>query len=433
MTRWLAAVAAAALGGFAMGDAAAELRAGAARASINPLEARIPTQLGGYGERAGRPATGTHDTIFAKAVVFEHAGARSALVSLDVCHQPRALVERALAKAEVPGLTFENTLFSATHTHAGLEGMSMDPRNIANNPNIGIFDERILEFVADRVAGALREAAAALRPVRAGAGAVALPGMNRNRRDGSQPTDEDMTVLRLDTEDGRPYVVLVNYAAHGTIMTADIMQVSGGWPGVMQRTVEELMGDDATCLYVNGAEGDVAPTGYHGGSRWEMAEQYGRRAGIAAWRVAGAVRTRPVGVFRVITRVMDLPPQRPAPDFLKIAGDEYKVDEAQLSLLLGVLFPSQAPLYGLRVDGFAMITYPGEPITAIGLAGKAALRAGGIPYPAVGALTNDLIGYILTAEEYAKSGYEVTASFYGDGLGAVVMEHAAALAAQLAE
>jgi hypothetical protein len=432
MKRYAAALLLAA-GGLAMGEAGAELRAGAARASINPVEARLPAQLGGYGERQGKPATGTHDTIQAKAVIFEHDGARSALVALDVCHQPRALVERALAKAGVPGLAFENTLFVASHTHAGLEGMSMDPRNIANNPNIGIFDEQILEFVAERVAGALREAAGALRPVRAGVGAVTLPGMNRNRRHNDAPTDQDMTVLRLDTEDGRPYVVLVNYAAHGTIMTPEIMQVSGGWPGVMQRTVEELIGGDVTCLYVNGAEGDVAPAGYHGGSRWEMAEQYGRRAGIAAWRVFEAVRTEPVAVFRVLTRVMDLPPQRPAPDFLKIAGEEYQVDEAQLSMLLGVLFPAQAPLYGFRVNDFAMITYPGEPITAIGLHAKAALRAGGIRYPAVGALTNDLIGYILTAEEYAQSGYEVTASFYGDGLGAVVVAEAAALAAQLAE
>jgi hypothetical protein len=228
-------------------------------------------------------------------------------------------------------------------------------------------------------------------------------------------------------------VVLVNYAAHGTIMTPEIMQVSGGWPGVMQRTVEALLGEDVTCLYTNGAEGDVAPADYHGGSRWEMAENYGRRAGIAASKLAEAARTRPVTDFRVVAHTMELPGQQPAPDFLKIAGDEYKVDEAQLTMLLGVLFPRQAPLYGLRINDFAMITYPGEPITAIGMDAKRALRQGNIAYPAVAALTNDLIGYILTEEEYHQSGYEVTASFYGPGLGAVVTENAKALAAKLVE
>lgn len=416
-----------------MAAAQAQLQAGVARISINPVEANIPTQLGGYGERAGKPASGTHDTIMAKAVVFEFNGARSALVALDVCHQPRALVERTLEKAAVEGLTYDNTLMVASHTHAGLEGMSMDPRNIANNPNIGIFDERILEFVSSRIAQALQEATAALQPVTVGTAAVSLPGWNRNRRHDSAPTDEDMTVVRFDTAAGRPLVVLVNYAAHGTIMTPEIMQVSGGWPGVMQRTVEALLGDDVTCLYTNGAEGDVAPADYHGGSRWEMAENYGRRAGIAASKLAEAARTRPVTDFRVIAHTMDLPGQQPAPDFLKIAGDEYKVDEAQLTMLLGVLFPRQAPLYGLRINDFAMITYPGEPITAIGLDAKQALRQGNIAYPTVAALTNDLIGYILTEEEYHQSGYEVTASFYGPGLGAVVTENAKALAAKLVE
>lgn len=414
-----------------MSMAQAQLQAGVARVSINPVEANIPTQLGGYGERAGKPATGTHDTIQAKAVVFEFNGKRSALVALDVCHQPRALVEQSVEKAGVDGLTYDNTIMVASHTHAGLEGMSMDPRNIAGNPNIGIFDERILDFVSNRVAQALQEAAKALQPVTAGAAAVSLPGWNRNRRHDNAPTDEDMTLVRFDTAAGKPYVVLVNYAAHGTIMTPEIMQVSGGWPGVMQRTVEELMGDDVTCLYTNGAEGDVAPADYHGGSRWEMAENYGRRIGIAAQHVAAAARTRPVTDFRLLSHTMELPEQRPAPDFLKIAGDEYKVDEVQLTMLLGVLFPRQAPLYGLRINDFAMLTYPGEPITAIGLDAKKAMRQGNIHYPAVAALTNDLIGYILTEDEYNQSGYEVTASFYGSGLGAVVMDNAKALVQEL--
>ena len=128
-----------------------------------------------------------------------------------------------------------------------------------------------------------------------------------------------------------------------------------------------------------------------------------------------------------------LPERVPAPDFMKIAGDEYKVSEEMLKMFLNVLLEDTAPLYGLRVNDFAMVTFPGEPITAIGLPVKQELRSGGIQYPAVAALTNDFIGYILTKEEYALSGYEVTASFYGDGLGAIVVEAGKKLAKALAE
>jgi len=97
-----------------------------------------------------------------------------------------------------------------------------------------------------------------------------------------------------------------------------------------------------------------------------------------------------------------------------------------------MLFPSRAPLYALRVNDFLMVTFPGEPISEIGLAVKQTLREAGIRFPAVAALTNDLIGYILTKEEYAQSGYEVTASFYGDGLGELMLQNAQALAREAA-
>jgi len=410
----------------------AELKAGVARASITPMEEGIPTQLGGYGDRAGKPAVGIHDTIYAKALVFDMDGKKSALVALDVTHAPWCLVEESLAKAGVAGLTPENALFVSSHDHAGLEGMSMDRRNIANNPHVGIFNEAILEFVSKRVAQAIKEAASRLEPVTAGMAVTPLPGMNRNRRHKDAPTDQDLTVVRFDTAEGRPLAVLVNYTAHGTIMTAEIMEISGGWAGAMQRTFEDLIGGGVTCLYTNGAEGDVSPAGYQGGSRFEMAEGYGRRVAIAAARLTTAIATRPVTNFGITARWVDLPERKAAPDFLKIAGDEYKVTEEQLQMMIGMLFPSRAPLYALRVNDFLMVTFPGEPISEIGLAVKQTLREAGIRFPAVAALTNDLIGYILTKEEYAQSGYEVTASFYGDGLGELMLQNAQALAREAA-
>ena len=147
--------------------------AGAARVSITPLEADIPTQLGGYGERNGQPATGVHDTIYAKVIVMKSGDTLAALVGLDICTTPWSLLEDTVNKAGVPGLTTENVLLSASHDHGGLEGMAMDRNNVLGNPHIGIFSEAMLDFVSDRVAAALKEAAARLEPVTAGTG-VAL-------------------------------------------------------------------------------------------------------------------------------------------------------------------------------------------------------------------------------------------------------------------
>ncbi len=409
--------------------AVAQLNAGVARISITPLEVGMTTPLGGYGARAGKPAEGIHDTIYAKALVFERGGEKSALVALDVCGLPIGLVEDSVAKAGIDGLTLDRVMMAASHTHAGLEGFALDRRNIANNPHIGIFSEELLQFVTERLAQCLREADSALQPVRAGAGQVRLPDMNRNRRNAAC-VDEDLTVLRLDLADGAPYVALVNYTAHGTIMTEREMLVSGGWAGVMQRTVEALTGPGVTCLFVNGALGDISPKGAQGGSRWEMAEYYGRRVGIHAARLWDGVKTADVDRFTVRSEWLDLPTPRPAPDFVKIAGSEYHVTQEQLEMLLPVMFPSRAPLYALRVNDFQMITFPGEPICEIGGAIKEVMRGAGVAYPCVASLTTDSIGYILTPEEYRRSGYEVTASFYGETLGTLMQEKAIALATQ---
>ncbi|MEA3366319.1 MAG: hypothetical protein U9Q79_11830, partial [Candidatus Hydrogenedentes bacterium] len=245
--------------------------------------------------------------------------------------------------------------------------------------------------------------------------------------------DPNMTVLRLDRADGTPYVVLVNYTAHGTIMSTNEMLISGGWPGVMQRTVEAVLDEGVTCMYTNGAEGDISPAGAEGGSNWERAEDYGRRVGLKAADLARNIDTRKVKTFDVRSRWVDLPPQQAAPDFIKIAGTEYHVTEEQLQELLPAMFPPKAPLYALRLNDFAMVTFPGEPICEIGLSVKKVLADGGIKNPCVAALTTDHIGYILTPEEYRESGYEVTASFYGETLGDVLLANATELAKETAK
>jgi neutral ceramidase len=416
--------------------AAAELKAGVATVSITPTEEKIPTQLGGYGAREARPAEGVVDTLKGKALIFEFNGQKSALIAVDTCSVPIGVLQDTLQKAAVPGLTAENTMVMASHTHTGLEGFALDRRNVANNKNIGLFSEPMLNFVTDRLAKALKDAQAALQPVKAGAGAVPLKGMNHNRRKGGTCVDDQMTMLRLDKADGTPYAVFVNFTAHGTFVDEEDMLVSAEWAGNMERTVEAMM-PGVTCLYANGAEGDQAPTGRPNASlaksRYEEAMDYGLRVGLAAGKLAADIRTDEVKQFAVQSKWVVLPPRTPSPDFQKVAGQEYKVSQEELVMMVQVLFPEKAPIYALRVSDFELATFPGEPICAIGTAVKDALHQAGIKYPCVASLTSEHIGYILTTEEYQKSGYEATASFYGDGLGPFMQNEVTTLATGVAK
>lgn len=409
------------------------LKAGVARISINPMEEKLPTQLGGYGAREGKPAAGTLDTIYGKIICFDWGGEKSAIITVDACTVPICVAEETLKKAQIEGLALDRLLISASHTHTGLEGFSLDRRNVVNNPHIGTFSEPVLNFVTDRLAKALREANATLQPVKAASGAVDLPGMNRNRRH-SSCVDPQMTILRLDkAADGSPYAVLVNYTAHGTFVNEHDMLVSSEWAGSTQRTVEDFLGRGVTCLYVNGAEGDISPQGHEGGSNYEQAWNYGRKVGLAAGRLARELKTEDITRFAVSSEWVSLPPRQGAPDFVKIAGAEYHVTREQLDQMVKLLFPEKAPLYALRVNNFEMVTFPGEPICELGQAVKDTLRQAGIAHPCVAALTTEEIGYILTKAEYRRSGYEATASFYGDDLGQLLLDRAKELGLRTAK
>jgi len=408
--------------------AVAGLNAGVATVSITPLEEGIPTPLGGYGARNGKPAEGVLDTLNAKCLVLEWNGKKSALVTLDVCSLPLCVVEESIQKANVEGLSVENVVMAASHSHTGLEGFALDRRNIAGNPHIGVFSEPVLNFVTSRIAQGLRAASQNLEPVTAASGSVDLNGITRNRRR-DEFTDPALTVLRLD-KGGKPLAVLVNFTAHGTLVSDEDMLVSGEWAGHMQRTIEALM-PGAACLYTNGAEGDQSPVEAKAGSHYQQAENYGRKVGLAAAKLAETLRPAPVERFEIAMEWVDLPPQQGAPDFVKIAGDEYHVTQEQLNQILPLMFPDKAPVYGMRVNDFALVTFPGEAICQLGLAVKDTMRRAGVAHPCVVGLASEHIGYILTADEYAESGYEVTASFYGGGLGEVVLGAATDMAKKL--
>jgi len=406
------------------------LKAGVARVNLTPpLE--MKAALGGYGARMSKPAVGVHDAVWAKALVLAKGERKFALVTADVLGFPPQFKVAVIQRLAGQGWSGDQVLLLPSHTHTSFDLMALHPGNTFGIPQVGIFHKELFEHTTEQVARAIREAGAKMNPIVAGLTTVSLPDRNRNRRRGLTIHDTDLTVTRVDTSDGRPLAVLVNWTAHPTFMSEDDMLFSGDWPGHLQRTIEALVGQGVTAMFYNGAEGDQSPVPpAEAGSRWERAERYGRELGIQAWRVWEKIQPREVKSFGYHTEVIKLPKTTWHPDFMKTGGAEYGLNEKMMPVFLDALQPAQTRSTCFRLGDLVILGVPGEMAAQLGMEVKAKARqltgAGSVT---IGGLGDEWVSYILPAEEYGKGGYEASMSFYGETLGSTIVEgviHAAA-------
>jgi hypothetical protein len=380
--------------------------------------------LGGYGARMSRPAAGVHDAVWAKALVLAQAERKFAVVTADVLAFPPGFKAAVIERLAANGLSADQVLLLPSHSHTSIDMMALHPGNGFGIPQVGIFNKELFEATADRLATVIRDAGKNLVPISAASAAISVPDRNRNRRRGGAIHDTDLTVARIDTLEGRPLAVLVNWTAHPTFMDAKDMLFSGDWPGHLQRTIEALIGQGVTVMYYNGAEGDQSPTPPSGcGSNWERAERYGREMGILAWRTWEKVRPRAVKVFEYRTGSIVLPQPQPHPDFMKTGGAEYGLDPATMKEFLARLVPPATHSTFLRLDDWVILGVPGEMAAQLGLEAKSETRRiTGAGCVTIGGLADEWVSYALPAEEYRKGGYEASMSFYGETLGSTLVE-----------
>jgi neutral/alkaline ceramidase-like enzyme len=232
------------------------LRAGVARVEITPATL-MP--MYGYANRRCGPANGTHDPLFAKAVVLASGDSRLAIVTLDLGSITSDNLRRDVAdKLGIPVL-----LLAASHTHSAPTFLDSTPASAA-----------YMAELEKKIFGAVRDAAGNMFPARLGVGRGSLQtGYNRLllRDDGRAralfdnleripygPVDPEFTLLRVEDESGAARALLVHYACHAVVLGPTSCKYSADWPGAMMAKVEaELKG--VQCMFVQGGAGDINP------------------------------------------------------------------------------------------------------------------------------------------------------------------------------
>ena len=409
---------------------AQSMKANAAAVDMTPpLE--LKASLGGYGDRMSKPAEGIHDRIWAKAVVLQKGNKKYAIVTMDILALPPNIKPELIERIASDGWRVDNVMLLASHSHTSFDMTALNDKNMLNSPQIGIFQLQVLEHVLTVLEKVIKEASVDLKPVKIGTGSMIVDGMNRNRR-GDPDVDKNLTVTRIDLMDGKPLAVLVNWTAHPTFMDENDMCFSGGWPGYMQRELQQCIGDGVIAMFYNGAEGDQSAIGQSVKSHYEKAELYGRAIAIDAMKVYHKIKQAADVIFDYDYHKIALPDRKVHPLFMETGGKEYNLTPEALNAVLNVMSPLSTAIGAVRIGDMLIVGAPGELAAGLGLQVKSVLKEHGIKYPVIGGLANEWISYILSVEQYNNgAGYESSVSFYGEGLGEVVVKGMTDTALQL--
>lgn len=261
---------------------AGEFRAGFAKRDITPQK---PTPMWGYGARHDALSVGAMDPLYAKVVVIEASPDRLAIVGLDLGRSPTPPVMESIRKRVRERAGVNRILMSGSHTHHGPVLELQDEPGMGQ----GKYDDAVayVKELEDKLVEAICEAAGDLRDARIGWGSAEVD-MNRNRHSKVEPKprETELAVIRLDDTAGKIMALIVNFAAHPTMLEASDLRFSADYPGQMMGAVETALG--APCMFMQGSAGDLSTKTTE---ETRGHEAFGRALGAEVMKIAKGIET----------------------------------------------------------------------------------------------------------------------------------------------
>ena len=313
----------------------APLMVGVGRADITPPTGHY---FQGWVESSA-VGNGVNTRLFARAIVLQQGSKKLALVAEDANGISGGILLDALKLDSDLGLTPQNVLDSASHTHAAPSGYSnystyntvfmstASTADLTSQDIAGTLDPVLYAFEVRQLALALRRADDDLGPGTLGWGSTQLVGLTQNRSleahladfgitepfgagtvaqdpGGYVDTiDPDVELLRVDkTVGGRDMSVGTweTFADHGTVNKATWDYYNADHHASADRVVEAALraaggvpaGQDVISAYGNGDEGDQTAGIVHSGpADAEWVGNVEAAAFLTAWRTAGTAMT----------------------------------------------------------------------------------------------------------------------------------------------
>lgn len=406
--------------------------AGVAEVDISPL--KFPVRVNGmFTERS---ADKTVDPLHAKALALDDGETRLVFCVVDTCMMPRELIDKAKAEAgQATGVPVEHMLVSATHTHSapaamGCLGSRMDPEYAA--------------WLPGKVAQAITAAVKNLQPAKVGWAAsddwthtfnrrwirradrllndpFGVPNVRANMHPGFQspdavgpsgPVDPQLSMLAVQSADGKPLGLLANYSMH--YYGSDLL--SSDYFGKFAAHVAAELGAPAGFIGImsQGTSGDLASMDYGATGMPPLGyDQYAKeiaQSAAAAWRGIVWRDTVPLKMAqRTLTldyRVPDAPRVVRAREVAAAMGGRLPETQEEIYSLEAIMLHekqrTELVLQAARVGEMGFAALPNEVYALTGLKLKAAS-----PFPMTMniELANGAEGYIPPPEQHALGGY----------------------------
>ena len=267
-------------------SATGPLRVGVYALDVTPTH--FPVIVNGMFEE--RTADHDVDPLFARTYVFDDGATRIAIVVVDSCMLPRELLDVAKTEASKrTGIPIDHMLISATHTHSAPASMGC----LGSRP-----DPDYPAFLIPRIAQAIQKANDQLQPAQIGFAKFRAPNYTYCRRyirrsdriikdpfgdptvranmhpgflspdaiGPSGPVDDELSLLAIQTRDGKPLGVLANFSMH---YVSSPLLSSDYFGRFAQYLAKRLDGSDGSTSCIvsmsQGTSGDLASMNYNAG------------------------------------------------------------------------------------------------------------------------------------------------------------------------
>lgn len=231
------------------------------KASFKTIDLSGPKGLlmSGYYDRT-EGNQGIHDPVYEKLVVIESNHQYFALGSGDYLGIDSSTLqevrEAVSSKTKIP---FENIVLCATHTHSSYSGTNLNAltRRINKNPTLDDAEYQYHQDFVQKIIAGFIDAYETLETVSVGYGTQKVDGVGKNRNHPDGYFDNTVHVVRFNRPDGSMLGCLVEFPCHPTILNHENLFISSDYVGEMRDAIETLF-PDSTCIFIQGAAGEVS-------------------------------------------------------------------------------------------------------------------------------------------------------------------------------